>query len=64
MIRGMTQKSSDIERLVQFAAKLREAADDADTTPGVSPELPALLRRLADERDAAAAILGRSNLAP
>jgi hypothetical protein len=59
MIRGMTQEASDIERLLQFATRLREAADDADTTPGVSPELPALLRRLAREREAAAAVLGR-----
>jgi hypothetical protein len=59
MIRGMTNDPADIERLLQFAARLREAADDADTTPGVSPELPALLRRLAAEREATAAVLGR-----
>jgi hypothetical protein len=60
MMPGMKQEPSDIERLLQFATRLREAANDADTTPGVSPELPALLRRLAGEREAAAAVLGRS----
>lgn len=53
------QEPSESDRLREFATKLREAADDADTTPGVSPELPALLRRLADERDAAASVLAR-----
>ena len=59
MIRRMTQEPSEVERLLQFAARLREAAADADTTPGVSPELPELLRRLAGEREATAAVLGR-----
>jgi hypothetical protein len=56
----MMQEPSEIDRLVEFAARLREAADEADATPGVSPDLPALLRRLADERDAVAAVLART----
>ena len=60
MIPRMTQEPSEIERLLQFAARLREAANDADATPGVSPELPAILRRLAGEREATAAVLARS----
>jgi hypothetical protein len=55
----MTDGRPDIERLLMVAAGLREAAADADATPGVSPDLPAILRRLADEREAAAAVLAR-----
>jgi hypothetical protein len=53
----MTNELSESVRLLEFAARLRNAAADADRTPGVSRELPALLRRLAGEREAAAAVL-------
>jgi hypothetical protein len=55
----MTHGHFDVERLLEVATALREAADDAAATPGLSPEVAAVLRRVADEREAAAAVLAR-----
>jgi len=55
----MTHGHFDVGRLLEVATALREAADDAAATPGLSPEVAAVLRRVADEREAAAAVLAR-----